>query len=351
MDIITSLMNDIVDFEQQYVVPYFKSLQSEAREIGENVENRPRDLGVKATPFFSRVFNIIDQMLFSLKVEEVAKKAIELLNADKKVVIAFKSTMGSFLEESRLAPGDRVTPSQLDFAKTLIRSLNSTLRYSYTDIENKKESRLIDLKELPSGAIEMYEQIKLDIQSVSSGLHTSPIDQLIAIIENTEKNKQLGGHGGEFFRVEEVTGRNKRVVLEDGEGYIESFKPQPEKSFRFFNSGHADVLLINQSGSTGFSAHSSESFKDQRQRHMISHQFELDINIEVQKWGRIDRTGQITLPAYHYIITDVPIERRLMNMLKSKLKTLDANTTGSQKTNDASLQSEDFFNVIGDHSD
>ena len=98
-----------------------------------------------------------------------------------------------------------------------------------------------------------------------------------------------------------------------------------------FNSGDYDVLLINQSGSTGSSAHASKDFKDQRQRAMIVHQFELDINTEVQKRGRINRTGQVNLPEYYYITSDIPTEKRLMTMLKAKLKSLDANTTGSQK--------------------
>ena len=158
----------------------------------------------------------------------------------------------------------------------------------------------------------------------------------------------MGGHDNTHFSVAEVTGRNQRIDFSDGEAVVESFRSNSEKAFRLFNSGHYDVLLINQSGSTGASAHSSKDFKDQRQRAMLIHQFELDINIEVQKRGRINRTGQVNLPEYYYITSDIPTERRLMTMLKGKLKSLDANTTGSQKTNDGTLKSADFFNKYGD---
>ena len=115
-----------------------------------------------------------------------------------------------------------------------------------------------------------------------------------------------------------------------------------------FNSGEYDVLLINQSGSTGASAHASKDFKDQRKRALLMHQFELDINTVVQILGRVNRTGQVVLPEYYYITSDIPMEARLMTMLKAKLKTLDANTTGSQKTRDDTLKSPDFLNKYGD---
>lgn len=348
VDSISVLMRRIVKFESDFVKPYTAAIHRTAMEAGEKVENKPADLGVKSAPFFSRVFNIIDQLLFSLKVEQVAELAIRLLEKDKKVVIAFKSTMGSYLADLGLASGDQVLPEQLDFARTLLKALESTLNYTYTDIEGQSTRYTISLDELPALAKIAYNNMVSDMLSASSGLSTSPIDELIFLIESKKKKAGLGGQKGNYYKVAEVTGRNQRIRLNGFGGEVESFRPSPEKSFRAFNSGDIDVLLINQSGSTGFSAHASEEFTDQRQRHMISHQFELDVNIEVQKWGRINRTGQVELPEYHYVISDIPIEKRLMTMLKSKLRALDANTTASQQTSDSSLESPDFFNKYGD---
>ncbi|KAL6953725.1 DNA helicase [Sarracenia purpurea var. burkii] len=81
---------------------------------------------------------------------------------------------------------------------------------------------------------------------------------------------------------------------------------------------------------------------------MIVWQPELDINTEVQKRGRINRTGQILPPIYDYLCSAIPAEKRLVMMLKSKLKSLDANTTSSQKTSKDLIQSEDFLNKYGD---
>lgn len=123
-------------------------------------------------------------------------------------------------------------------------------------------------------------------------------------------------------------------------------------AFRQFQNNEVDVLLINQSGSTGASAHALPTKsvpKDQvKQRVMILLQAELDINTEVQKRGRINRTGQIYKPIYDYVFSAIPAEKRLMMMLQKKLKSLDANTTSNQKQSEAVLSVDDFLNKIGD---
>jgi hypothetical protein len=342
------LMNEVVSFEAEYITPILDSIHGQARRAGEHLEKRPTGLGVLQSPYFSRVFNIIDQMLFTLKVEAVASLAIRLLNENKKVVISFKSTMGSFLKDLNLQSGDILAPEHQDFAITLIKGLDSTFRYNYTDIDSAKSQRKIELEELPESGQKRYKEIKQLMMEESTGLSISPIDQLIHILQNTPKSKSLGGHKATHFKVAEITGRNQRIRYAEGEAIIESFRTDVEKFVRLFNAGDYDVLLLNAAGSTGVSAHASADFKDQRQRDMIIHQFELDINIEVQKWGRINRTGQVALPGFHYMSSDIPAEKRLMTMLKGKLKSLDANTTGSQKTSEDRFQSADFMNKYGD---
>ena len=347
---IIKLMNEVVDFEQNYIRPILEGIHFQAKDAGESIKKKPAGLGVKQAPYFSRVFNIVDQMLFALKVEEVAKETVRLLREDKKVVIAFKSTMGTFLKELKLSSGDTIELEELDFVRTLIKGLDSVFYYNYTDITGAKTKKHIPLEELPDQGQAEYKRIRTQMLAKSSGLNISPIDQLIHLIESQTKPHTLGGHGDSHFKVAEVTGRNQRISfdMEQGEGLVTSFRGDAEKSFRLFNNGEYDVLLINQSGSTGASAHSSKDFKDQRQRTMIIHQFELDINVEMQKLGRINRTGQVNKPSYLYITSDIPLEIRLMTMLKAKLKMLDANTTGSQKTNNQTFESHDLFNKYGD---
>lgn len=349
VDRIVRIMNMIVQFEQDYVNGALSAVHAQAFSEGAHLKDKPKSLGVKQSPYFSRVFNIVDQMLFALKVEEVANMTLDLLSQNKKVVIAFKSTMGAFLKDLNLSSGDQITSDQMDFVRTLQKGLDSILTYSYTSIDNVKSRRMIDLETLSIEAQERYEEIKKTIWDEATGLSISPIDELIRIIEGVEKPQSIAGHNGPNYKVAEVTGRNQKVMLDDDDAIVQSFRTDTEKYFRLFNSGEYDVLLINQSGSTGSSAHASEDFEDQRQRSMIIHQFELDINTEIQKRGRINRTGQVVKPEYHYVTTDIPAEVRLLTMLKGKLKSLDANTTGSQKTSDDALRSADFMNKYGDY--
>lgn len=81
---------------------------------------------------------------------------------------------------------------------------------------------------------------------------------------------------------------------------------------------------------------------------MIVLQAELDISTEVQKRGRVNRTGQIMKPIYDYVTSAIPAEKRLMMMLQKKLKSLDANTTSNQKQSTKILDVPDFLNKYGD---
>ena len=74
---------------------------------------------------------------------------------------------------------------------------------------------------------------------------------------------------------------------------------------------------------------------------MIIHQVELDVNNEVQKRGRINRTGMVNYPSYIYAISRIPAEIRRLLMLAKKLRKLDANTTGNQKQSEALSQIKD----------
>ena len=155
------------------------------------------------------------------------------------------------------------------------------------------------------------------------------------------------------FTTAEVTGRKKEVQLSYTKngivGEIQNRKSiETNVAFTQFNNNEVDVLLINQSGSTGASAHAiptNKVPKDQvKQRVMIVSQAELNINTEVQKRGRINRTGQIIKPQYDYVASAIPAEQRLQMMLQKKMKSLDANTTSNQKNSEDLIKSDDFLN-------
>ncbi len=347
-DNITEILRDIISFQGEHVDKAVEELDkiavAEAKEV--EIREGTSKAGVDNLPYFSKVFQVINQMLFSLKAEAVAERAIERLKQGKKPVIAFASTMGSFIETMEnehglpVSDGDTINA---DFAEVLKRGLDGILRYTIKDVDGNPVYKKFELSEFSADVQAEYHRILSKIKSVTTGISISPIDVII------KKIKDAG------YSVAEVTGRKFELQLnpKTGKGLMLARKRiNTNDAFRQFNNNEIDVLMINQSGSTGASAHAIPTAKvpkDQvRQRVMIVLQPELDISTEVQKRGRINRTGQILQPIYDYLSSAIPAEMRLMMMLQKKLKSLDANTASNQKQSSKILDVPDFLNKYGD---
>ncbi len=347
-DNITDLLRDIIAFQTNFIDAQVEELDKIAVAEGKEVALREgtSQAGVDNQPYFSKVFQVINQMLFSLKAEAVADQAIKRLKEGKKPVIAFASTMGSFIEsmenDKGVAVGDGDTINA-DFSEVLKRGLDGILRYSEKDVDGNPIHKKFELSELPPEAQTEYHRILEKINTVSTGITISPIDIIIKKIKEAS------------YSVAEVTGRKYEMQMnwKGSKALVLARKRiNTNDAFRQFNNNEVDVLMINQSGSTGASAHAIPTVKvpkeQVKQRVMIVLQAELDINTEVQKRGRINRTGQILKPMYDYVTSAIPAEKRLMMMLQKKLKSLDANTTSNQKQSTKILDVPDFLNKYGD---
>jgi predicted RNA methylase len=347
-DNITSIIRDIIKFQTTYVDEIVDELDDIAVAEGKQVEIREgtSQAGVDNLPYFSKVFNVINQMLFSIKAEAVAERAIARLKEGKKPVIAFASTMGSFIEQMETEAGLAVTDGDTinaDFSVVLQKGLDGILRYTETDADGQKNYKKFELSEFPPEAQAEYLRISDRIREAATGITISPIDVIV------RKITEAG------YKVAEVTGRKYELQInpKTNKALVMTRKRvNTNDAFRQFNNNEVDVLLINQSGSTGASAHAiitpKVSKEKVKQRVMIVLQAELDINTEVQKRGRINRTGQIYKPIYDYVNSAIPAEKRLMMMLQKKLKSLDANTTSNQKSSTKILDVPDFLNKYGD---
>lgn len=347
-DNITEILRDIISFQNNFVDAQVEELDKIAVAEGKEVELREgtSQAGVDNQPYFSKVFQVINQMLFSLKAGAVAEQAIKRLKEGKKPLIAFASTMGSFIESMETGHGSVVGDGDTinaDFSEVLKRGLDGVLRYSEKDVDGNPIHKKFEISEFPPEAQTEYHRILEKINAVSTGITISPIDVII------KKIKDAG------YSVAEVTGRKYEMQLnfKGSKALVLTRKRiNTNDAFRQFNNNEVDVLMINQSGSTGASAHAiptAKVTKEQvKQRVMIVLQAELDINTEVQKRGRINRTGQIIKPIYDYVTSAIPAEKRLMMMLQKKLKSLDANTTSNQKQSTKILDVPDFLNKYGD---
>lgn len=341
-DSVTAIVRRIIAFQENYVSDEVEKLDAFAASEGNEVTARggTEKAGVDNQPYFSKVFNVINQLLFSIKADSIADRAIARLKQGYKPVIAFSSTMESFVDSMDLKTGDT---ANTDFSQVLIKGLESVLKITTILPDGEKQFDMIDINTLGDEAKAEYWAIRKQIDQASTGITISPIDWI---------KKRIEAAG---FTAMEVTGRSTEFQLNaDGSmGLLLTRKKTPTNdAFLSFNNNESDVLMINQSGSTGASAHAvptSKVPKDKvKPRVMIVLQAELDINREVQKRGRTNRTGQIHLPEYDYLTSEIPAEKRLMMMLQKKLKSLDANTTSNQKQNKKMIDVEDFLNKYGD---
>lgn len=335
-DSIIGLFNDIINFQKKYVSSYVDERNIELADIQStmDIKKGTESLGIKNQPFASKAFNTVQQVLLSLKAKSAADRAIDYLKQGMKPVIALNNTNES--QTGNFALGEEMDAP--DLGTSLQKGLEGTLRYTKKDAKDNSESGYFKLEDLGEEAVKAYHELEKKIEQTSTGLSLSPID----VIKN-----ELEKAG---YKVGELTGRQTEFVYNDN-GTVTKVKradTDKKKLARDFNDGKIDALILNKSAATGISLHASSKYKDQKKRVMIVAQQQLDVNDEVQMRGRIDRTGQVARGAYEYVVSLIPAEQRLLMMFKAKLKSLDANTTSSQKSKFNEMEVADITNKYGD---
>lgn len=319
-------------------------------------------------------FQWTQNLLFSLKADAVAEETIKILQTQKEVdynengkefkkttnfkpIISVRNTAESSLRELGFKAGDIISKDDNDYSKTLIRVAQSVLSGKMTFVSavadekgNRREiiieNATIEMTDFADGGL-AYQNLKEQLSNVVSGIPISPIDDIMFKIKDAfRKSWDKGYSANPRFQVEEITKRSLMISpryypkdhpkegerFEDGSFIVMNVpKATTKEKVARFNRGDTDVIILNTAGSTGLSMHAKINFYDRRPRVMLIHQVELDVNVEVQKRGRIFRTGQVNLPAYKYMVSVVPIEIRSLLMLKRKLRSLDANTSGNVK--------------------
>lgn len=344
-DSIIDIFNDIIDFQKRFVDSYLDKRNEELADIQSTITNRKgtKALGIKNQPFASKTFNTVRQLLLGIKAPQAVKRAIECLeyqdeqSSEKgiKPIIFLENTMESNYKDDFENDVDMESP---DFGTVLKKGLEGVLRYTQTDAKGKESKGSLSLADLGPEAEARYNEIMNHIAEVNSGMFISPIDYIKHELEK------------KGYRVGELTGREFEFVFnEDGTVRKQTrVKPNKKDVARKFNNGEIDVIIANKTGATGIDLHAGLKFKDQRPRRELILQNQLNIGDEVQAHGRADRTNQKYRGQYEYILSMIPAEQRLFMMLKSKLKSLYANTTSSQKSKFNEIEVADIINKYGD---
>ncbi len=337
-DMVTGIMRDIIEFQKVFVYPEIAKMDDEIKGGRIRAKKGTKLGSVKGSPYFQKVFNVINQLLYAIKAEETANLIIAEHKAGRKPFLAIRATMESMIKDliqrGELKKGD---PFNTDFSFIMKKGLEGTTRITIENANGDKEHTSIPITQFSQAAQAHYKFLMQKIKNSKTGLSISPIDLII------EKLESAG------LKVGEVTGRKYKIVTENGVQYLKpNTKLDQNKSYQKYNEGELDVLIVNRSGSTGVSAHSSSKFKDQTPRTMFILEAELDIAELTQMLFRINRSGQVNLPKYGFVSSPIPAEQRLIAMNTAKLKSLDAQTTSNQKQSSDLIESIDIFNKYGD---
>jgi len=369
-DNITTILKNIIRFQTDFVNPLLAEKQAASNEGGDKSKNG-ETLNYKSDPIFSRLFQIVNQAVFSLKAEEVANRAIQRMKQGMKPVITFENTMDSWVDRLVEMYGAG-NPIYTDFSVVLKAGIEKTLHYTEIKTivippevpggkEGKMEIKVAKIldpeSELSRAGVEFYFDLLDRINESTLGISVAPIDII------TTKIKAAG------FSIGEITGRKNQVEFTDDKmnrGIVRKRQKENTNSVVLnFQTNKIDCILLNAAGSTAISLHaqltrpevtvtyknpptSLANRKEVKKRVMIVCQPNLDINSMVQTWGRINRSGQVYRPEYDFVTLAVPAETRLMMFLQRKLRSLDSNTTSNQKQNESVLNLEDFMNKYGD---
>lgn len=321
----------------------------------------------KCYPTRAQLFYINKVLLLSLKAQKVAEVAVDEVRKGRCVVIGMSDTLECILQdvdvnEDGIVRGD-ISTLLLRLLEKSVHSTNpkgDTTNAVFDIINELDDDRMESLKPVADEVKDYYRYIQNSIREEVFHLPMSPIDVIRQLIER----ETFETSSGELLniRFEECTGRAHRLeyLSPDGEDDFVNARIATRKKrhsnhiFNDFQNNKLDVILINACGAIGASAHaiSTAEVPDEevRQRKMLIVQNDLDVNIDLQKRGRINRTGQrMDLPPlYEYIITSIPSEKRLNMMLRAKLRSLSANTAAWQDQDKEQADFVDLSNKYGD---
>ena len=346
-------LREIQNFSERYVADARDNIDDEVKGAGQAISADGSTGGAGATSlnFTSVMHNLVNQFLLSSKVNASVEEAIRALQNKEnpgQVVITAANTMESFLKDEMkrldLKTGDAYSPNFNDLLlRYLRRTREITIKQPFQKKGEKGEKHYLTDTELGEAGVAFYRKTEKMLRNLDFGdLSTSPFDEMRARLE-------AAGH-----TMGEITGRKHQLVKNETDTWTIRGRRHTPKTKREtiigYQNGETDVLLINQSGSTGISLHASalNPEKGRRKRTMIIAQAEGNIDTHMQILGRVHRTGQVSTPDYIQLVADVPAERRPAAALAKKMASLNANTTGSRKGSMKTGDVLDFLNQYGD---
>jgi len=320
------------------------------------------------------IHDVTRAALMAVKADDVVEVAVEEVAKGRKPVIFADMTGESgvqrWLEKNPdNEVGSEIKASDISFAEYLDYAIDRLRTISVSDPELETNVKTIERHVITDDELRAYgldwavdeiQDIMKQARETLSALPGSPYDYVY------DRLTQAG------VKVGELSGRSVRVAYkgdprqDDTVAVIESRQMSAADRNKVrdeFNNGLRDVLLYNSSAATGVDMHAGETFADQRQRVFLGWQAAQDVTVQVQAFGRINRTGQMTqpndnarlfpkaqygLPEYYMVYADVPVEQKVRAILSATMQQLGALTTGSSRSATNLEAVDPIMNKYGD---
>jgi len=309
--------------------------------------------------FGSNLSPLIRQFVTALSVDLCVERCIEALLAGEKPVVVIESTMESLMRELSSDTSEGDGPSDAadasedgeampeiaagtrppDFRAALELMLDRIMTISCKRKGQDEPDRIpVD----DPFSVAEANAIRAMIARFPD-LSLSPIDDIRGQIEAVGIRLHREGAIERPWRADEISARKLRVR----DGVYESMPPVDRNdTIVAFNSGGIDALVITRAASTGLSLHASERVADQRRRRQIELQIPANVVERIQFWGRVNRRGQVSVPAFETLSTGLPLQMRLMAMENRKVEALSANVSASA-SNASSMDVPDVLDAVG----
>lgn len=111
-----------------------------------------------------------------------------------------------------------------------------------------------------------------------------------------------------------------------------------EYETRLFQGGRKRLAILSGAGSMGISVHADVAARNQQRRVFYAFQLSWSADQQMQAFGRVHRSNQVSAPVIRLVLLDLAGQKRLVNAVSKRLAALGALTKGERH----SLSSELF---------
>lgn len=151
-------------------------------------------------------------------------------------------------------------------------------------------------------------------------------------------------------QVAEISGRAHR--FENGQ-YVRrkirgvSRRQLNEYETRQFQQGKKKLAILSGAGSTGISVHAAVDARNQQRRVFYAFQLSWSADQQMQAFGRVHRSNQVSAPIIRLALIDLAGQKRLVNAVSKRLAALGALTKGERQSLSNLFRPEDVTDEYG----